>query len=267
MQGRGFFHGAISGMSLLTIECWNDHRRFTEPHEGPVHAVWFQQTGCFVNRVSGRESLIDPMAGVVLRRGEERQVAHPHGRGDTGTELSLPAELALRLPAGPFPIGPALELARRRLVAACARGIDAFELADRLHALLRLIPDPPHESRRTPATRAEHGRMVTRARLALIDGDVRLGLDDLAALAGYSAHHLSRVFREVTGMTLTAYRNELRVRAVLEDLAAGERSLSALSARHGFADHGHLTRVVRRHLGRTPREIRDQIAHERPSAG
>lgn len=82
------------------------------------------------------------------------------------------------------------------------------------------------------------------------------GLDEIAALVGASPHHLSRVFHRVTGTTLTAYRNRLRVRAVLADLQDGEDSLRALAAKYSFADQSHLTRVVRRQLGQAPSELR-----------
>jgi AraC-like DNA-binding protein len=48
----------------------------------------------------------------------------------------------------------------------------------------------------------------------------------------------------------------LRVRAVLSDLQDGAANLRALAAEYGFADQAHLTRVVRRQLGRSPSEVR-----------
>ncbi|MEV5570101.1 helix-turn-helix domain-containing protein [Spirillospora sp. NPDC052269] len=72
--------------------------------------------------------------------------------------------------------------------------------------------------------------------------------------------HLSRVFRRVTGRTITAYRNDLRVRAVLEDLAQGRGTpLAELAAEYGFADHAHLTRTIRRHLGDCPSSLREKL--------
>ncbi|MFI7702670.1 helix-turn-helix transcriptional regulator [Nonomuraea sp. NPDC049480] len=247
-------------MCIVDITCLNDHRRFTEPHPGARHALWLQRAGAFLHRVDGRESYLDSTRGIVLREGEERQVAHPVGTSDVGTEIRLPAELALRLPAGPFVTTTALNLVHRTLIAACRRGVDGFELSDRLHSLIRLVPAPDRVVRRSPAIEVQHRRAVTQVRAALVDGGLLLGLDDLAKLVGYSPHHLSRLFKEVTRMTLTAYRNELRVRAVLEDLYAGEHSLRALAGRYGFADQSHLTRVMRRHVGEPPSLLRSLIS-------
>ena len=87
---------------------------------------------------------------------------------------------------------------------------------------------------------------------ALNQGGLTMGLNELARRLYCSPHHLSRVFRRVTGRTITFYRNELRVRAVLEDVTAGATNLRTLAAHYGFADQAHLGRVVRRHRHQSP---------------
>ncbi|MEV5572292.1 helix-turn-helix domain-containing protein [Spirillospora sp. NPDC052269] len=59
---------------------------------------------------------------------------------------------------------------------------------------------------------------------------------------------------------MTAYRNDLRVRAVLEDLARGRGGqLAELAAEYGFTDHAHLTRTFRHHLGECPSTLRERL--------
>jgi AraC-like DNA-binding protein len=57
-------------------------------------------------------------------------------------------------------------------------------------------------------------------------------------------------------MTLSAYRNEIRTRQALDRLAEGEPSLTRLATDLGFADHAHLTRVVRTVTGQPPVTLR-----------
>ena len=52
-------------------------------------------------------------------------------------------------------------------------------------------------------------------------------------------------------MTLTAYRNRVRVLRALDAIEDGHRDLAGLAADLGFADHAHLTRAVARR--RSPR--------------
>jgi len=63
------------------------------------------------------------------------------------------------------------------------------------------------------------------------------------------------------GLTLTEYRNRLRVSEVLKDLQDGAENLRELAIRYGFADQAHMIRVVRRHHGAAPGTL------QKPSQG
>lgn len=111
-------------------------------------------------------------------------------------------------------------------------------------------------SARSPSG-ASSARTIVEAARELVNADpAGLGLRDLAARAGCSPYHLSRVFHAETGLTLTAYRNRIRVLHAVEALEAGHPDLAALAAGLGFADHAHLTRTVRQECGRTPSALR-----------
>ncbi len=90
----------------------------------------------------------------------------------------------------------------------------------------------------------------------ILSCDPRASLHKLARRQSVSPHHLSRVFHACPGTTVSAYRNQLRVREALERLADGERSLTRLASDLGFADHAHLTRTVRRETGAVPSVLR-----------
>jgi AraC-like DNA-binding protein len=75
-----------------------------------------------------------------------------------------------------------------------------------------------------------------------------------------SPHHLSRVFRALTGHTISRHRTRLRVRAALERLAGGDHDLARVAADEGFADHSHLCRLIRQETGTTPSALRAQLA-------
>jgi AraC-like DNA-binding protein len=97
-----------------------------------------------------------------------------------------------------------------------------------------------------------------------LHSDPTAGLTALAAAAGWSPWYLSRAFHAATGLTLTAYRRRLRVRAALDDLARDPPpALAGLALRHGFADQSHLTRAVRAETGHPPAALRRLLT--RPS--
>jgi AraC-like DNA-binding protein len=76
-------------------------------------------------------------------------------------------------------------------------------------------------------------------------------LQDLAQVAGLTAFHLCRVFRQATGMTPHAYQTQVRVRRAKSLLGAGV-PITQVAAETGFYDQPHLTRHFKHIVGLTP---------------
>ena len=255
-------------MFVYEIHCRDDRRRLSGPGYEYSWNLVMMRSGGFLQRLDGREDFYDATSAFVSRPGQERYAGHPAGPGDVSTGIWLSERLVedhfdggARLPAGRITTSAGFDLAHRLLVAACRRGVDAPEAAERAYDLLaRLEPAAFRGGWRSPATEAAHRALAARTAEAMAAGYLTAGIEDLARLAGCSPQHLSRVFRQVTGWSLTFHRNELRARAVLGRLEAGDRALRTLAAEYGFADQAHLTRVVRRHLRTTPAALRDLLA-------
>ncbi|MFI7226661.1 helix-turn-helix domain-containing protein [Nonomuraea angiospora] len=90
------------------------------------------------------------------------------------------------------------------------------------------------------------------------------GLMSLAELLAVSPYQLSRAFTRELGVSLTHYRNRVRVGRALDRLEDGEASLAGLAADLGFADQAHLTRTIRHHVGHTPTALRRLLAPRTP---
>ncbi len=78
---------------------------------------------------------------------------------------------------------------------------------------------------------------------------------DLAALAGRSAFHFSRVFARSVGMTPHRYVVHLRLQAALRLIRDGQMSMAEIAADTGFSDQSHLSRWIRRVHGVAPSEL------------
>lgn len=277
-EGRWQVLGAPRGMLLYQVRCIVDDRGWHGPAPNLGHRVFLGRAGTSLMRLNGRVTLVDATSVWLSRPGDEMLASHPHGDGDVYTCLEIdPEVLAERPDTGQWlrrrgwsgTADGRLDLEHRLLVARCRRGIDQFELTERLHRFLgRLLAatsigagEPGAEIERAigarPATLAAHRRLAERAREVLAGSDFRLGLTEVAEQVGCSPHHLSRVFQRVTGQSLTTYRNRLRVRSVLNVLADGDGPpLGEVAAAHGFADQAHLTRVVREQVGHPPAQLR-----------
>lgn len=238
-----------------------------EPSHG--HALVFVRRGCFVRRAGGRAELLDPTVAYCMNPGEEQCYDHPAGDGDDCTTIGFdPAAVVslwggeLRLPSGPLPVPPHLDLAHRRLLAAARREGEAdslYEDALGLAAGALEQRDPARVAAARPPTQRARRRLVADAREALATDPGR-SLADLARELATSPHHLSRVFHAHTGHTVSRYRLLLRTRTALERLAEGERNLGRLAAEVGFADQAHLCRVIRGQTGHTPSALRSALA-------
>jgi AraC family transcriptional regulator len=76
--------------------------------------------------------------------------------------------------------------------------------------------------------------------------DEAIEVADLAALAGRSPYHFSRVFSRSVGISPHRYVVHLRLQRAVELIRDGRSSLAEIAAQTGFADQSHLSRWVRR---------------------
>jgi AraC-like DNA-binding protein len=241
--------------AVSAVDCSADHRGWSaEPPRSDVRLVLVQRGG-FRRRVRGVSVDLDRTVGYVGLPGEEEQFAHPVG-GDVCTSISISGDL-WRAVAGEEPrlngssvyVDGRLDLAHRRLLA--ARG------AEDLVGLVGSVVSQVVTTTLPASGGAGDRALVARAREVIFAGrPCSAGLIPLAGLLGVSPYRLSRVFSRELGVSLTRYRNRVRVAAALDRLEAGETSLASLAADLGFADQAHLSRTVREHVGYTPTALR-----------
>lgn len=79
-----------------------------------------------------------------------------------------------------------------------------------------------------------------------------------ARLLHMSAGYFRRFFRNVTGMTFSAYVEHLRVSRACQLLMESDLTLAQIAAETGFYDQSHLCRHIRRRLGKSPGQIRQE---------
>jgi AraC-like DNA-binding protein len=259
---------AGDGFSLSQITVRARTPAWLEPDVPLGHQLVLVRSGVFRARVGGHVFLADPTVAYLGGPAEEQSIAHHVGREDTCTAVHLSERLMDELTGGgpvrpAFPVSGDLAVEHRLLVARARRCADSFTLAEmtiRLVGGLLRAPFPAAEMRGRVTTAAARRKLVDSARELLTQDSRALGLRDVARLVGCSPHHLSRIFHRETGMTLSRYRNRIRVLSALDAIEAGERDLAGLAADLGFADHAHLTRTVRRECGHSPRALRRLLA-------
>ncbi|MFI9591585.1 helix-turn-helix transcriptional regulator [Nonomuraea sp. NPDC052265] len=262
------------GFTLDLVTCVDDHRGWSRPEVGRAHRMVLVHRGAFRRMADGRPSAVDPTMAYLGAPGEEERFAHPAG-GDVCTSLSLSPALwrtlagdGTRLARPTVYVDARFELAHRRLLAAARAGDPDFALVESLLSLTSATltqlagpATPAAAPSPAPAPAGSTAALADAAREAIsADHPAAAGLLPLAELLAVSPYRLSRAFTRELGVSLTHYRNRVRVSRALDRLESGETGLAALAADLGFADQAHLTRTIRRHVGHTPTALRRLLA-------
>jgi AraC-like DNA-binding protein len=247
--------------TITAVTCRDEHRGWSSPEVRADYRLVLVRRGRFRRSAMGAPAVVDPTAAYLGVPGEEERFAHPAG-GDVCTSVTLtPALWRSMAGEGARPtrqtvyVDAELDLAHRRVLAAGrARDVD-FALTETLLHLLAAGVDQVVTSP-TP-TGALDRALVAAARDLINEADPASdGLLPLAEWLEVSPYRLSRAFSREVGVSLTRYRNRVRVGRALDRIEQGDRQLAVLAADLGFADQAHLCRTVREHVGHTPTALR-----------
>ena len=251
--------------TVTAVTCRHDRPSWSEVETSDRYHVVFVRRGRFRRRAGGCVAELDPTMAYLAVPGDEEHFAHPDG-GDVCTSIALAPALWRRLAGdgtdlarSTVYVDPRLDLAHRRVLAASRAGDVDDAVTEDLVGLLGALVDgvvagPTPTGTRRPDRDAD---LVTSARRAIVDGHpAATGLLPLSGHLGVSPYRLSRAFRRESGVSLTRYRNQVRVGRALQRIEEGESSLAALAVDLGFADQAHLSRTMREHLGHTPAAVR-----------
>ena len=85
---------------------------------------------------------------------------------------------------------------------------------------------------------------------------VPLTLGEMAVHAGVSRYHLSRIFPQATGYSISAYLRGRRLSEAAKALAGGAPDILSVALDAGYGSHEAFTRAFRDLIGLTPDEVR-----------
>ncbi|MEO8217098.1 MAG: AraC family transcriptional regulator [Acidobacteriota bacterium] len=238
---------------------------------GPIgaHSIVFPRTTVSIRHAGGPRFVSTPNQVNLYCRGQEyeRQAIDPAGdRCDWfALDDSLVEEAAQSMQQAvtcdrpfsePFrPADPEIVLAQRQLV-------KKLGTADALHIeeeVLQIVESVLREE--SSPVRFESGSSRQRdlvegtKELLAVRLEERITTGEIAREMGTTPFHLCRIFRRWTGMSIYAWRQQLRTTVALERLRSGER-LSNLASELGFASHSHFTLAFRKTFGLTPSDFR-----------
>jgi len=266
---------ATPSVRVGAFRCAIGDPRFRD--SGPIqnHLVAFPRTGVWIRQAGSRPVVADPRVVTIYNAGREYRRDPICSDGDRCDWFAVAPEHAFAIAREHDPLAPersdeafrfeiaesdpSLYLRQRRLFLRLERGaIDRFEAEEAVLTLVgavlaRAATAPRRTMARTRTATAARRDLVEAARAELARAPSGpTDVTELARRLGASPYHLCRVFRSGTGLTLHAYRLDLRLRAAMERLADPRVSLSRLATELGFSSHSHFSAVLRRRYGMTP---------------
>ena len=267
--------------SLVRVGRWRcpaDHPQFRDSGPASETLFVFPRVGVWIEHEAGHPFVADANIVTYYNRGQRYRRARLSARGDwcdwfavapdvLADTLATMDPAAADRPERPFPFqhGPSdrESYVRQRMV---FEHVSREPTPDRLFVeestltVLRTVTRAAFErSGHTPAPRRARGdgELSEAAREVIARRyDQDLSLADIARQVGTSVFHLARVFKRRTGLSLHAYRTQLRLRAALERIATPGADLLEVALDLGFSSHSHFTDAFRRAFGTTPSLMR-----------
>lgn len=87
--------------------------------------------------------------------------------------------------------------------------------------------------------------------------ETELTVEQIAKRFNISTSHLSRIFREHTGVTLVEYLNVRKVEECQYFLRHTNKGISDISDAYHFCNQSYFTRIFKKYSGITPKQFRD----------
>lgn len=94
-----------------------------------------------------------------------------------------------------------------------------------------------------------------------------LTLQDIAGHVYLTPAYLCTAFKRYTGMTISRYIAEERIRHAIERITGSGDSLASIAEKVGFSDPNYFTKVFRRVTGKTPSDYRSGAESARNAGG
>jgi AraC family transcriptional regulator len=258
--------------------------RFRDSGPTENHLVAFPRNGVWIRQAGSRRIVADPRVVTIYNRGQEYERAPICPDGDRSDWFAVAPEHAFAIVREHDPrasvnecsffrfvataTDAALYLQQRRLFQRLERGeMERFEAEE---AVLALVGAVIASAAVTAGRSDKMSRKQTSARRALVDAaqaelartvSHATDVTELAQRLDTSPYHLCRVFREGTGLTLHAYRLDLRMRTAMERLADARADISRIALELGFSSHSHFTSAFRARVGMTPRDCQVRLLH------
>ena len=221
------------------------------------HYLLCASSGALRLEAQGQAWLLPPARAALIEAGQPIQVSIPQPVVTASVLFDVRFTAAPPAPLTVFDLSPLA----RALVSECCTWEQSDEplsgYAEKLFAALAAVtwqlaeqPSPVV----VPAGRSPELRRALRLTEERLGDQVRF--EDLAAEIGLAPRSLARRFEDETGMTWRAALRRMRILRAIEELAAGDASVTKIAFTVGYTSLSAFNAAFRQLTGRSPTEYR-----------
>ena len=237
-----------------------------------LHLISLPQSGSFRVESGTRSAVIDSATALLVNAGSAFRMRRHVGAASRGTYLLL-APAVLEEVCAAFSVSAGAPFSDIR---GSASGRAVLLRAALVSELEDVNPDPLSVEdaavelveeilRGLPSVRRADATQEFRGRGRRLTDDVKeilaqrfrqaLSLAELARALSVSPFHLSRTFSRETGLSISRYRNALRLRTAFECIARQPVELGRLALDLGFSSQSHFGSAFRKEFGEPPSKL------------
>ncbi len=89
--------------------------------------------------------------------------------------------------------------------------------------------------------------------------DYNMNVESLADMAGYTSYYFSRIFKDITGLTVIDYIRQVRINTAKELLCVDEIKISDIPCMVGFSNPSYFYSIFKKDVGLTPSAYKEYI--------
>ena len=95
--------------------------------------------------------------------------------------------------------------------------------------------------------------------IILADSTYNISTKEIAEKAGISIHYLTHLFKKLTGITVTDYKNQLKLSMAKRLLIDTDEKLSDIATACGFCSSSYLSEIFMRYEKLSPSQYREYL--------
>jgi len=256
--------------SARYVSCQKAAKERSQEEFSDADVLIFPIRGAFVEHYTAKCSILaDPTVALLFPSGSSSRISHPiHTEDDcfvfefssTCFQEALYATSGIeiwRTPAHCYL--PLKDLASRSLLLyrLQRRAATSLETEETGLTLLNTVLSKVYESFLKRQKRAKVTAQIEEVKTAfLTNPEMKWNLTALGAIVKISPFHLTRLFRDATGLPLHRYLLYSRLAKAIDTLLNTDRDLTQIALDLSFSSHSHFTSVFHRMIGLTPSVFR-----------